>query len=710
VSRRWLAVGLIAGVLSAALVRASSQAPAPVSQPQPVFRVGVDAVRIDAVVTDRDGRIVTDLTAKDFELRQDGKIQDITLARFVPVQTSAERPAPPAPPAKKGEPAPPPPPATKLSKEQVQRSIALVVDDLSLSAESFEYTRQGLHKFIDTQLQPTDLVALVRTSAPGGTLQPFTTDRRLLHAQVDGMRWTAFSRNGVESFEAFQGSFLGIGMPATPGIDSTDFSLVNQLRTSMSAAGSIGALNLIIRGASQLPGRRAIVLLSEGFALMTNDRGAYIAEPRTRIALDRAIEAALRHGVVVYSVDARGLQTGGVTASDNPVGNEGDFARSVTSDGSRLRFIHNTQEGLTYVAEQTGGKAVLDTNDIGAGIARVVNDIRSYYILGYTPDEGTFAKPGKTPRLHKIALKVKRPGLTVRTRKTFLGISDPPAAPKITSVAQELRDAALSPFTVSDISMRATTLPGYGPDGAFVRTLLEIDARALSFAKGDDGRTTADVDVVGMAFDQDGTEVGHMTTAFTVALSADMDPEALRDGEGLVYVLKVPIPKPGAYQIRFSARDRRSGAIGSAGQFASIDDVAHGAFAMSGILLGPESATASSSKPAEGLDTSGLLKQQAHRVFKPGTRLSYAYEIYNAQAPVQASATIWRGQERVFTSPADTLVPPPTTTDRFAAAGGLKLGPSLPPGDYVLQIAARTSEAKTKKKGAAVQSVDFEVR
>ena len=707
-SRRWLAVGLIAGVLSAALVRASSRAPAAVSQPQPVFRVGVDAVRIDAVVTDKDGHIVTDLTAKDFELRQDGKVQNITLARFVPVQTSAEQPRPAPPVVKKGDPAPPPPPATKLSKEQVQRSIALVVDDLSLSAESFEYTRQGLHKFIDTQLQPTDLVALVRTSAPGGTMQPFTTDRRLLHAQVDGMRWTVMSRNGVESFEAVQGSFLGIGLPAgvAPGVDPTDFSVVNDLRRHMSAAGTLGALNLIIRGASELPGRRAIVLLSEGFALMTNDRGAYMPEPRTRLGLDRAIEAALRHGVVVYAVDVRGLQTGRMLASDNVVGN----ASPGSAEGDRKRFILDTQEGLTYVAEQTGGIAALNTNDIGAGIARVVNDIRSYYILGYTPDENTFAKPGKTPRLHKLSLKVKRPGLIVRTRKTFLGISDPPTGPKIASVGQELRDAALSPFTASDISMRATTLPGYGPDGAFVRTLLEIDAQALSFAKGDDGRTTADVDVVGMAFDQDGTEVGHMTTAFTVALSADMDPEALREGEGLVYVLKVPIPKPGAYQIRFSARDRRSGAIGSAGQFAWIDDVAHGAFAMSGILLGPETAAATSSKPAEGLDTSGLLKQQAHRVFKPGTRLSYAYEIYNAEAPVQASATIWRGQERVFTSPADTLVPPPTTTDRFAAAGGLKLGPSLPPGDYVLQIATRTPEAKTKKKGVAVQSVDFEVR
>ena len=712
--RRWLTVGLLAGVLSVALVRASSQAPAADTQPQPVFRVGVDVVRIDAVVTDKDGHVVSDLRPDEFELRQDGKVQPITLARFVPVQSAAEPPAP-APPRKKNEPAPPVPPSSPLAREQVQRSIALVVDDLSLSVESFESARRGLHKFIDTQIQPTDLVALVRTSAPGGTLQPFTADRRLLHAQVDGMHWNVSSRSGVESLAPVNGSFLGIGMntpgggagPTAPGVDPTDFSAVNQLRTSMSAAGTVGALNLIIRGASQLPGRRAIVLVSEGFALMMNDRGAYIPEPRTRIALDRAIEAALRNGVVVYSVDARGLQTGGLVAADNVVGN----TRPDDAQGDRNRFILDTQEGMTYIAKQTGGLAAMDTNDIGAAIARVVSDIRSYYILGFTPSADTFAKPGKTARLHKLSLKVKRPGLTVRTRKTFLGISDPPEQQRTTPTpAEALREAAMSPFSASEIPTRATALPGYAPDGAFVRTLLEIDAHELSFAKGDDGRTTADVDVLGMAFDQDGTEVGHMSTAFSVALSADTDPEALREGEGLIYVLNVPIPKPGAYQIRFAVRDRRSGAIGSAGQFAWIDDVAHGAFAMSGILVGPEAPTAGGAKPAEGLDTTSLLKQQARRVFTPGTRLSYAYEIYNAQAPVQASVSIWRGQERVFTAPDDTLVPPSTGSERFAAAGGLKLGPSLPPGDYVLQIATRTPEAKTKKKGAAVQSVDFQVK
>jgi hypothetical protein len=218
------------------------------------------------------------------------------------------------------------------------------------------------------------------------------------------------------------------------------------------------------------------------------------------------------------------------------------------------------------------------------------------------------------------------------------------------------------------------------------------------------------VDVLGVAFDQNGTVVGRASTAFTLALNAGIAPTSINDGDGLVYDLRVPIPRPGSYQIRFAARDRRTGAIGAAGQFAWVDDVAHGAFAMSGILVGSESATAAASKGPKGLDTTDLLRQQAHRVFKAGTRLSYAYEIYNAAAPVQASVSIWRGQERVFTAPDDTLVPPSTDAHRFAAAGGLKLGPSLPAGDYVLQIAARTSEAKTKKKRSAVQSVEFEVK
>ena len=209
------------GLVSASVLIGQAQAPAappahnapnaPNAQNAnaPVFRVGVDVVRIDAVVTDRDGRVVPDLTANDFELREDGDLIPLTLAQFVPVVTSSDNgPAQAALSQTRAGGAEAPPPQTPAvqskpgptARADVQRSIAFVVDDLSLSFESFEPTRKALHKYIDADIQPGDLVALVRTSSPGGTLKPFTTDRRLLHAQVDAMRWTLNSRNGIEPF------------------------------------------------------------------------------------------------------------------------------------------------------------------------------------------------------------------------------------------------------------------------------------------------------------------------------------------------------------------------------------------------------------------------------------------------------------------------------------------------------------------------------
>ena len=100
----------------------------------PRFRVGVDAVRVDAVVTDRDGRIVSDLTAGDFEVRQDGKLQNVTFAEFMPVLAGATPPE--ALPTGPGAAAPVVLPPAPVKREDVQRTVAVVVDDLSLSVES----------------------------------------------------------------------------------------------------------------------------------------------------------------------------------------------------------------------------------------------------------------------------------------------------------------------------------------------------------------------------------------------------------------------------------------------------------------------------------------------------------------------------------------------------------------------------------------------
>ena len=189
--------------LSAALLLSTQldgrQSPTAASQERreaPLFRVGVDAVRIDAVVTDRDGRIVSDLTADDFEVRQDGKRQTVTFAQFMPVLVSAAKPPIGTLSSSIADATAVPSAAPK--RADIQRTLALVVDDLGLSVESLQNTRRALHAFVDRELQPSDLVALVRTGGSTGTLQAFTTDRRVLHAAIEGLRWNAASRNGVE--------------------------------------------------------------------------------------------------------------------------------------------------------------------------------------------------------------------------------------------------------------------------------------------------------------------------------------------------------------------------------------------------------------------------------------------------------------------------------------------------------------------------------
>src|SRR3954468_1328111 len=183
-SRRYMRAIVIALGLSIVQIGSAYQSgSAQESGNAPRFRVATDGVRIDAVVTDRDGRIVSDLTADDFEVRQDGKLQKLLFAQFVPVL--AGPPPPHAVPASAtpSDASPAVQPGT-IRRDDVQRTLAIVVDDLGLSAESYPDTRRALHAFVDRELRPTDLVALVRTGGSIGALQPFTLDRRMLHDSI----------------------------------------------------------------------------------------------------------------------------------------------------------------------------------------------------------------------------------------------------------------------------------------------------------------------------------------------------------------------------------------------------------------------------------------------------------------------------------------------------------------------------------------------
>jgi VWFA-related protein len=684
---------------------AARQAP---SQP-PKFRVAVEIVSIDAVVTDRHGEVVRDLTAADFEVLQDGRRQQVTFAQFVPVTTPAAARIGTGSNAASVLTATQPPgiAAQPITRAQVGRTIVLLVDDLGLSVEGMNNTRRALLGFVDTELLPTDLVAIIRTGEVRGMGQALTNDRGALHDASDALRYNTLSRKGVSP----SGDVIQVGSNAP------EFDEVGGVQRSMSTAGSLAALNLVVQAARDLPGRKTVIFVSEGFQMVVGTDGTRIpdVDPRVRYTFDRVVDQATRSGVVIYAIDGQGLQAAGLRASDDmhsvdpsPSQNRdgmSNVVRGLAAD--RLRSNRDAQESLAYLAEQTGGFAVVNTNDLADGLRRISNDVRDYYVIGYEPDQNTFALDGQTPRLHKVVVNVKRAGARVRTRKEFIGVTDP-ERPSPPTAAQQLVRAAISPFSATNLPVHATNLPGYAPGrGLFVRTVLHLDAQALAFSSEANGTRTATADLVGLVFNSDGVQVDSIATGFDVTLGVGAAEQAIKSG--LVYTARVPIEKPGGYQLRYAVRDRRSGAIGSGGGFVNVPDVQGGSFALSGLVLRADNGTAASESIES--DRFSLPPTDALRVYAPGTRLKYACEIYNASAPVQLVLSVWRGSQQVLANPPDTLTPPPGKSTALPAGGAFTLGNALPPDRYVLQLVAQTVDAgKSGRVRRAVQQTEFEVK
>src|SRR5688572_25096712 len=280
----------------------ATQQPAPPPPPQDdeVVRITTKLVQVDAVVTDGKGKLVTDLKPEELQIFEDGKPQTIT--NFSYYVAAPDLPPPVARTPTSDRNAPPVPP-TRLRPDQVRRTMALVVDDLGLSFESTHFVRQALKKFVDQQMQPGDLVAIIRTSGGMGALQQFTSDKRMLYAAIERVRWSGFGRSGIGAFAPIEAPLPG----ANAEEDERSGEDPDQLREDMFAVGTLGALNYVVRGLRELPGRKSILLLSDGIKVFNQDDPA--RTDRVLQNMKRLIDLANRSSVVIYTMDARGLQT-----------------------------------------------------------------------------------------------------------------------------------------------------------------------------------------------------------------------------------------------------------------------------------------------------------------------------------------------------------------------------------------------------------------
>jgi VWFA-related protein len=190
-------------------------------------------------------------------------------------------------------------------------------------------------------------------------------------------------------------------------------SIEDAYRERIFAVAALNRIAEVIDAVRELPGRKTIVLVSEGFVMYSLGQDHSLVGDAMRSLVDRANRAA----VVIYAVDPRGLVVTGLTAADNPR----DLQSASMVASQRAAALRATQDGLAFVAGQTGGFAVINNNDIPGAMRRIMADQRGYYLIGYQPDASTFG-PGSGRLFRKLKVKVTRPGLRIRTRTGFYGV------------------------------------------------------------------------------------------------------------------------------------------------------------------------------------------------------------------------------------------------------------------------------------------------
>ena len=684
-ARRGRLLAVLAAAVAAPIAPALESGATASLQASQLPPLGVELVQVDVVVTDKDGRPVSGLTALDFEVKEDGKTQD--LAYFGVEERGdpgAEAPVP-APPAKGLPPdiiPPPPPPPAVRGKG---RAIVLVVDDLHITAANAVQARAALLKFVDEQLTVDDAVALITTSGRVVLAQELTRDRAALRAALERLSLIQGRRvqaNEVPHLTEYQAEMIDRGDPeairlavqeilqANPDIgESLALLQATQRAESMlvevmnDSGQTIRALEQVVRALGPLRGRKLVVLLSDGFLV-----GLGASDSR-HYDLRRVTDAATRSGVVVYALD-----TGGLVAE--APGGDASFGGGavITAPGVREslqgRSLEALRDGMVALSEDTGGFLARSGNDLSAGLGRILRDSRLYYLLAYQP-----SNTKRDGKFRRIEVKLRsRPGLRVRARRGYYAADEraAAAAPE-TSAARREREIAqgfhsLLPLTGIPVRLVAdfVDLP---PDGPRALVKAQIDVRHVGFERKIDHHA-AELDVAGVVFDEAGNAAAQLPGE-TSSLKLPLDNFQAVRREGLLYEKAVAL-RPGRYLVKLVVRDPSSGLLGNAAEWVDVPDRNARPLSLSAAFLKADNAL-----PAPGEDTV-LEDVQVEKRFKRSQGLHYVVYVYRSDtatatlADVVLQAQVWSGEKLVGVGPSHKVAfggadaPPPRLAERIA--------------------------------------------
>ena len=676
-------------VLLLGSVPTAGQAPAPPPQQQPpTFKVRVDYVEVDVVVSDRQGNLVRDLKKEDFQVLEDGKSQSITNFTLVDIPVErADRPLFAASPIE---------PDVKTNERPFDgRIYVLVVDDLHTRFGRSQRVKSAAKQFIERRLGANDLMAVVHTAGPSNGNQEFTSNKRLLLAAVDktsGRKLDSATANRTSEFNRTrdmrqQGDALN-----DPEDAERSFQARSTLDTLRNVADWFGA----VRGR-----RKAILFLSEGIDYDIHDlipgNGSNHRDASTIIDATRdAVASATRSNVAIYGIDPRGLTDLGDESIE--IGSFPDDTSLGVGQGSLYNELRMAQDSLRTLSEETGGFAVVNRNDFSTAYDRIVRDNSSYYVLAYYPPD---ARPG---RLHKIDVRVTRPGLTVRARKAYV---TPKKAEAVTTSSKnpmtpELRDALDSPLPVSGLTMHvfAAAFKGAAPN-ASVLFGAELRGRDLKL----DQNTKLLLSY--LAIDANGKVKGGNTDSLT---TNNMRPETKSriEASGLRLLNRMDLP-PGKYQLRIAAHDSSGGNVGSVQYDLDVPDFIKAPFSISGLVMTSAAGSAIlTARADEQLKAVLPGPPVGLRSFPQNDEIVLFAEVYdnagNAPHKVDITATVTADEGKVMFKTDEVR----DSSDLDGQRGGYGFTTKIPlkdlaPGSYVLKVDARSRLAQTPPASREVQ-------
>jgi len=650
------------------------------------FIVDTKLAVINVTVNDKAGRPISDLKKEDFQLLEDGVPQKITV--FDRQDLSTEPLAPLSfsqRPQTIEERAAAIPPGTSVNQQaqrdpkrfQDRRLIGLFFDMSSMQSLEQARAQEAAVKWIQSQMTAADLVGVMTFGSKFKMIQEFTDDRDLLIQTVKGLTLGDSSDlQGLAATAADEGDDSGSFVA-----DQTEFNIFNTDR-------KLTALEDAARKLSIYPEKKALIYFSSG----VNKTGI-----ENQSQLKATVNAAVRSNVSFYPVDARGLVAEAPGGDASVASPRGTGILTGTSQAGRRATFNDSQETLSTLASDTGGKALLDSNDLTLGIRQAQEDIRSYYIIGYYSTNP--ATDGKYRRVQIKLASNAQAKLDYRkgyyAGKTFA---------KFTSADKErqLEEALTLGDPVSELPL-ALEVDYFrvAKDRYFIPISVKLPGSSIGFSKKGANQTNS-LDFIGQVRDSTGHLVGGVRDQITVKLNeanaAQIDRRYMQYDSGLTLA-------SGNYSLTFLAREGLTGKMGTFETKFTVPDLNAGkALRVSSVILSSQreavTAAVGAADNNKKLLTNHPLVQDGQkvvpsitRVFRKDQTLYVYFEVYDPSidpdqktSNVYAAIELLQGARKVFTS-RPVRVDKLTTSRPGVAPFSFEIPLNrLQPGEYISQV------------------------